>query len=211
MQTIGNAYLDRTTNERKTHGRILKRKPCLEAVILSAGHSRSDFSGIISRHTIYSIFSENTTRDQWTTKTNPRNLEAKEKETRLSTLAPHHSRVLFLEPFVQPSRTLERLVHTAHHATLLARGERFGSKVGDAVVEAALDEFRVHLVQSSESAFPESDGRETRGRHTPMNSLSCFFSMRLASSRCSEALRLVESAGSRDQKEKDRQKHTHPC
>lgn len=36
MQTIGNAYLDRTTNERKTHGRRLKRKPCLEAVILSA-------------------------------------------------------------------------------------------------------------------------------------------------------------------------------
>lgn len=58
----------------------------------------------------------------------------------------HHSRVLFLESLVQASRTLEVLVDTAQHATLLTRGKRTGGEVVDAVIEAALDEFGVHLV-----------------------------------------------------------------
>lgn len=57
----------------------------------------------------------------------------------------HHGRILFLEPFVQPSRPLEVLVHTAQYTTLLTGRKRLGGEIGDAVVEAALNEFRVHL------------------------------------------------------------------
>lgn len=60
----------------------------------------------------------------------------------------HHSRILFLESFVQPSRTLEVLVDTAQHTALLARTKRPGGEVVDTVIEAALDEFGVHLGMS---------------------------------------------------------------
>lgn len=63
----------------------------------------------------------------------------------------HHRRVLLLEPLVQPARALQRLVHAAHHTALLARHQRFGREVVDAVVEAALDQLGVHLLRVSQS------------------------------------------------------------
>lgn len=59
--------------------------------------------------------------------------------------ALHHGSVLFLEAFVQAGRALEEFVDAAHGAAFLTGDERLGGEIVDAVVEASLDEFGVHL------------------------------------------------------------------
>lgn len=56
-----------------------------------------------------------------------------------------HGSVLLLEAVSEPLGALEDLVDAPHDAALLARAQRLGGEVGDAVVEAALDQVRVHL------------------------------------------------------------------
>lgn len=56
-----------------------------------------------------------------------------------------HSSILLLESFAQSLRALEELVNTSHYTALLLGKQRFGREVIDAIVEAALDEVRVHL------------------------------------------------------------------
>ena len=60
-----------------------------------------------------------------------------------------HGSVLLLEALAESLRALEELVDAAHDAALLLGEKGLGGEVGDAVVEAALDEVRVHL-QSGE-------------------------------------------------------------
>jgi hypothetical protein len=72
-------------------------------------------------------------------------------ESRVTALPPWHaallchSCVLLLEAVAQPLRALHMLVDASHNATLFARGERLALEAVDAVVEAVLDEIRVHL------------------------------------------------------------------
>jgi pyruvate formate-lyase activating enzyme-like uncharacterized protein len=56
-----------------------------------------------------------------------------------------HRGILFLKSFAQALRALKELVYAAHHAALFLGLERLGGEVRNAVVEAALNEVRVHL------------------------------------------------------------------
>jgi hypothetical protein len=57
----------------------------------------------------------------------------------------HHGRILFLEPLTEPGRALQVFVDTAENASLFPGNQALGGKVVNAVIEAALDETRVHL------------------------------------------------------------------
>jgi len=95
-----------------------------------------------------------------------------------------HGRILLLEAVAQSLRALHVLVYASHDAALFARGERLALEAVDAVLEAVLDEIRVHLGRVSPI-------RERRfGVHTFINSFICFFSMRVCNSRCSVAVSL---------------------
>jgi hypothetical protein len=87
------------------------------------------------------------------------------------------------------------LVYASHNAALFARGERLALEAVDAVVEALLDEVRVHLGDMSAALSLKlvATGQEwpVQRCHTFMNSFICFFSMRVCSSRCSEAVSLA--------------------
>jgi len=62
-----------------------------------------------------------------------------------------HLRILLLEPLPQPFRALQELVHTPHHAALLLAKQTLRGEVGYTVVEASLDEVRVHLKENERS------------------------------------------------------------
>jgi hypothetical protein len=57
----------------------------------------------------------------------------------------HHGRILLLEPLAEPGRTLQVFVDTAENASLFPGNQALGGEVVDAVIEAALDETRIHL------------------------------------------------------------------
>lgn len=64
----------------------------------------------------------------------------------------HHGSVLLLEARPQALRALHPLVHTAHDTALFPRDKGFCCEVVDAVIETALNQFRVHL-RASQSAI----------------------------------------------------------
>lgn len=98
-----------------------------------------------------------------------------------------HGCILFLESLAEALRALDELVDAAHGAALLLGRELGRGEIIDAVLEATLDEVAVHLRWQVQQGIHRSMAEE---EHTFMNCDICFFSMRMASSRCSLALRL---------------------
>jgi hypothetical protein len=96
-----------------------------------------------------------------------------------------HGRVLLLKAVAQSLRALHVLVYASHDTALFARGERLALEAVDAVVEAVLDEIRVHLGRVSVVR------ERLSGVRTFINSFICFFSMRVCNSRCSVAVSLA--------------------